>query len=371
MNTSDELLDPALEAYARRLEEIYTGSELPADLTWQDLRSRPAQTTLPGRRMTALRWVMVHPMHRKPMRVALIMAALAVVLMAAGFAYATGLFSPLLTHDLKSYPGTNSVLANKEFVTINQSKTIDGFTLTLEAAYADANNAVLGYSIKLPAEFKNDGHWWAFGIDSLRTTRGLVLPGLSSVGVRASTDVISYDAGVIQGSPATLQMHAEITFGCDSSEDANGQLNNCSQKATQISKDLHWTFNFSVPFRQGHVINVHQSATDHGVTATLDRVVLTDSGTRVYLNGLPYGQLGQNNDTYFATLYIDHQSYGMYTYNQGGSPEGLFIIFDDVLLGKHGWWVLDVQMQVESPGNQGQPPQMSKGGQWVIHFQVP
>src|SRR5690348_17533428 len=132
MNTSDELLDPALEAYARRLEEIYTGSELPADLSWQDLRSRPAQTTLPGRRMTALRWV--RPMHRKPMRVALIMAALAVVLMAAGFAYATGLFSPLLTHDLQSYPGTNSVLANKEFVTINQSKTIDGFTLTLEAA---------------------------------------------------------------------------------------------------------------------------------------------------------------------------------------------------------------------------------------------
>jgi len=106
MNTSDELLDPALEAYASRLEEIYTGSELPEDLTWQDLRSRPAQTTLPGRRMTALCRVLVRPMHRKPMRVALIMAALAVVLMAAGFAYATGLFSPLLTHDLQSYPGT-------------------------------------------------------------------------------------------------------------------------------------------------------------------------------------------------------------------------------------------------------------------------
>ena len=371
MNTSDELFDPALEPYAKRLEKIYTGSVLPANLTWHDLRTRHAQASFPGRRVTALHWVGVLPMHRMPKRVALIMAALALVIIATGFAYATGLFSPLLTHDLQSYAGTNSVLANKEFVRINQSKTIDGFTLTLEAAYADANNVVLGYSIKMPAEFKNDGHWWAFGIDSLRTTSGLVLPGLSSVGVRAGTNVISYDAGVIQGGPATLHLHTEITFGCDSSRDANGQVNTCSQKASHISKDLSWAFDFSVPFHQGRVIYVHQSATDHGVTATLDRVVLTDSGTRVYLSGPPYGQHGQIYDSYFATLSIDHQSYGMYIDNQGSSPESFFIIFDDVLLSKHGWWVLDVQQSVMSFSSQGQPPHMSEGGHWVIHFQVP
>jgi len=42
-------------------------------------------------------------------------------------------------------------------------------------------------------------------------------------------------------------------------------VNNCSQKASHIAKDVSWTFDFSVPFHQGRVINVHQSATDHGV----------------------------------------------------------------------------------------------------------
>jgi hypothetical protein len=172
---------------------------------------------------------------------------------------------------------------------------------------------------------------------------------------RVSSNVISYDAGVIQGSPATLQLHAEITCGCDSSQDANGQMNNCSQKASHISKDLSWTFDFSVPFHQGRVINVHQSATDYGVTATVDRVVLTDSGTRVYLSGPPYGQQWQNYGTYFTTLSIDHQNYGMYIDNQGGSPESFFIIFDDVLLSKHGWWVLDVQLGPAPTHEQGRP----------------
>jgi hypothetical protein len=46
----------------------------------------------------------------------------------------------------------------------------------------------------------------------------------------------------------------------------------------------------------------------------------------------------------------------MYNDNQGGSPEGFFIIINDVLLSKHGWWVLDVQQRVMSLSSQGQPP---------------
>jgi hypothetical protein len=47
---------------------------------------------------------------------------------------------------------------------------------------------------------------------------------------RVSSNVISYDAGVIQGSPATLQLHAEITCGCDSSQGTNGQVVNANVK---------------------------------------------------------------------------------------------------------------------------------------------
>lgn len=363
MNTPDELTDPALELYARRMEEIYMTSALPRDLTWQDLQHRRARVNLPGRRVTALRWV--RPARHLPTRVALIMAVLAVLLMAAGFAYAIGLFSPRLTHDLQSYPGTSNVLLKQEFVKINQSKTIDGFTLTLETAYADANRVVLGYSIIMPKEFKNDGHWWAFDSDSLRTASGLTLPGLSSVGVRAVTDVISYDAEGIQGTTATLQLHAEITFGCDSSQDAQGQVNSCPPKALQISKELHWSFDFSVPFHAGQVVNIHTSATTHGKTVTLDYVVITASETRVYLLGADSGL----TYSYDATLSVDHQAYDIYYWSQPNSSGDQYIVFDQGLLGKHGLWVLDLHLHIETLVNN--KPQSSDGGHLVFHFQVP
>ncbi len=363
MNIPDELTDPALERYARRMEKIYTTPELPRDLTWQDLQYRRVRVNLPGRRVTSLRWV--RPARQLPTRVALIMAVLAVVLMAAGFAYAIDLFSPKLTHDLQSYPGTHNVLAKQEFVKVNQSKTIDGFTLTLETAYADANRAVLGYSIIMPKEFKNDGHWWAFDRDSLRTASGLALPGLSSVGVRAVTDVISYDAGVIRGTPATLQLHAEITFGCDSSQDAQGQVNTCPPKALHISNDLHWSFDFSVPFHAGQVVNVHTSATTHGKTVTLDRVVITASETRVYLRGADSGL----TYSYDATLTVAHQAYSYYSWSQPNSSGDQYVVFDQGLLGKHGWWVLDLHLSIETLVNN--KPQSHDGGHLVFHFQVP
>ncbi len=98
-------------------------------------------------------------------------------------------------------------------------------------------------------------------------------------------------------------------------------------------------------------------------------MVLTDSETRVYLSGLPYGGQGQNN--YFATLDVNvSQSYDMYTANQQTSSDGLFIIFDNMLVGQHGSWTLDVQQVMSDPPN-GHPPQMSQGGHWVFHFQVP
>ena len=371
MNTPDDVLDPTLAPYAQRLEKIYNDREIPATLNWQDIRVRHTEATLSGRRVTALRRVRVRSMSRVSPRVALIMAALAIVLMAGGVA--ATLFSPLLTHDLQSFGGTNSVLMNREFVKLNQSKIIDGFTMKLETGYIDANRAVLGYSITMPTQFQHDGHWWAFGLDSLQTASGLALPDTSSAGTRAGTNVISYDAGVIQGNPATLKLHAEVAFGCDTNTDAQGHEDYCSQEGTRISNDLHWTFDFTLPFHHGQVINVHQSATDHGLTATLDRVVLTDSETRVYLSGLPYGQpaAGQAQSSYFATLTLNGQNYDMYIENQQNSPDGLFIIFDSVLVGQHGSGTLDVQQQVMMFSPKGGPPQMGQGGHWVMHFQIP
>lgn len=278
---------------------------------------------------------------------------------------AIGLFSPELTHDLQSYPGTQNVLAKQELVKINQSQTIDGFTLTLETAYVDANRAVLGYSIIMPKEFQNDGHWWAFDVNSLRTATGLVLPGLSSVGIRAVTDVISYDAGVIQGSPATLQLHAEITFGCASSQDAQGQINTCPPKALHIANDLHWSFDFSVPFHAGQVVNVRTSATTHGKTVTLDRVVITASQTRAYLRGADSGL----TSSYDTTLTVADQAYGDYGWSQPNSSGDQYVIFDQGLLGKHGSWVLDLHLFIETLVNS--VPQSHDGGHLIFHFQVP
>ena len=370
MNTPENTFDSTLAPYERRLEEIYTCSEVPANMTWQDLRVRYAEATLAGRKVTALHWLPIRPMHRATTRVAVIMAALAVLLMAAG---AYTLFSPLLTADLQSSPGTSNVLANKEFVKLDQSKTINGFKMTLETGYIDANRAALGYSISMPAQYQHESHWWSFGIDSLKTADGLTLPDTSSAGTRAGTNIISYDAGVIQSSPATLKLHAEVAFNCYDNTDAQGDVDHCSAQDMQVANGLHWSFDFTLPFHQGQIINVHQSVSDHGLTATLARVVLTDSETRVYLSGLPYGQPAPNGQqsTYYATLSLGQQNYTMYTENQQTSPDGLFIIFDTVLVGHHGSSTLDVQQQITSLLSNKGVSQMSQGGHWVFHFQIP
>lgn len=48
MNTSDEIFEEDLTSYERRLEELYSGGEIPASENWEDLRARFARASLPG-----------------------------------------------------------------------------------------------------------------------------------------------------------------------------------------------------------------------------------------------------------------------------------------------------------------------------------
>ena len=80
-------------------------------------------------------------------------------------------------HLAQGEAGTQSLTQQGLFTSVAQSKTIDGFTITVATAYADANRAILGITIKQPdlSEYGNGGKW-DFGQIKLITSDGSELP---------------------------------------------------------------------------------------------------------------------------------------------------------------------------------------------------
>jgi Domain of unknown function (DUF4179) len=165
--------DPELEELEGHLQAIYTDRPIPEYPSWSQLRAEHASVVADKRWVPILRWIRLRPF--QSYRFAPLLAMTAVLLVVTAAAY--GGTSLILNRLAQDEPGTKSLTQQGLFTMINQSKTIDGFTMTLEEAYADANRAVLGIVVKKPdVTSLGQGGIWVFGQMNLRATSGVILP---------------------------------------------------------------------------------------------------------------------------------------------------------------------------------------------------
>jgi HEAT repeats len=155
------------------------------------------------------------------------------------------------------------------FTKLNLSKDIDGYTITLKEAYADANQVLVEYTATRDADHQSV----AGDLDTtLRTHQGITLRGDGGIGF-GPLFTMSFDfepATMPATSTRTLSLHLII--------------NNILGFAPPSFARNPVTIDFSLPFHPGRVVIMHKTVTVAGKSVTLERMVATPSETRFYLN---------------------------------------------------------------------------------------
>jgi hypothetical protein len=395
----DEQNEPELARHARNLETLYTSPELPAQLTWTRLQLQAREVNTKSSTISQWR----SPVHRASVRFSLAALAMVAVLLfsSLAFAFSGGDIQGLLQKVLQAGNGGQQVFQKQQFVHIGKAKTIEGFTLTVEDAYADANEIIVSYSItSANVAALGKGGRWSFNDVLLATKGGANIPELLSRGtepdwaytknnqnkIATGLNVVYFDGSTIQGNPKSIDLHTTVTYRCGSegggpsSETINGTTialtptpgSDCSAKATEVSNKLNWAFDFSLPFHAGRVVNVHQSVTSGGRTVTLERVVITQSETRLYIDGLAYSNDRDEMHSLQYNLLLGNKNYNEVQF--GGQDTGHpFVTLEESLTQQHGDATFTI-LSYPAPANATPMPYgplYVKGGPWIFHFIIP
>lgn len=351
----DDTSDPALARLVGALDTAYTSPEPPAPMRaaiGHALRQQATHASSPRAARATSWW----PSARLPRRAVVVTASiLLAALILGGGAFAV---EPYLANLFNMEPGTQQVLALKLAQPVHVTQQLDGFTVTVEKVYADANNVLVAYVVTLPA---GGGYTSAMLVDPVASTdQGTLGPGGMGFGAAnqgtSQANMLFFDASSITGTPSQLQVHLTAS-GLGAIADGG------KSDAHQVNIPGALSFDFTVAFHPGRVATPHQRVTVHGQTVTLERVVVTVSETRVYLSGIA-------SQWAIGTLTVDgwtsdpFQNPGGGTITSGRAANGqTFISYFDALYDKHGAWTLTV-----SDAHNAQAPQ---GGPWVFHFDVP
>ncbi len=297
-----------------------------------------------------------------------------ILLLIAGTVYAA---SPLIREIFQKYAGhiEEAGLAQE----INLSQTINGVTVNLERAYADSNAILVGFTVSGPSErYITQG-------DKLSTVDGQVLKAKGSMGfVPGSTMVMNnwspdervavieaFDTASLQGVSSELNLRLVIPVLDWAKPGLNAPVAGV------------FTFEFSVPFHSGKVVNVGQTAEMEGISITLDEVLISPWETRaVFRFNPPYDE--ENQPSPIGSLVLPN---GRLVNEASGqiSETSYIISFMGDFMDQDGEWIIVISEFVFSPDlSQATPvpgyPGVYTGksndtqrlsGPWVFHFQVP
>jgi Domain of unknown function (DUF4179) len=261
----------------------------------------------------------------------------------------------------------------QKFSDYHQSKSIDGYTITIQKVYADANRVIIGYTDKTP-DGRHLEDKFAILSSKLITEQGAELQptnGLSDVeGI--SSSLLNFDASNIQGTPKELHLHLTIPYGSRS-------------QSTAFHAEGNLTFDFSVPFHSGNVVNINRSITARGKpvteqitymingkkvqipvmtlnghTATLKRVVITSSETRAYITGFGSGASLDGNINLLFKITTNGRIYNALMVQTASDVWEVNFDYPS-LVSKKGMWTLTIQQAL---------PQMDIGPIWNFKFDV-
>ncbi len=346
---------------------------IPADLDlWPAIRAR-----LQPRRQPSP-WAKLTPAAR--LGLALLILTLFLAMSAGVYAVA-----PILSRAFQMDDGLRYIEWAKLGQEVNLSQTVDGFTVTLQRVYADANRIVIGYTVSSPPgqRYANFHLTQARLIDDKGTVFSSGVIGVGA-GVEAGTGgyVDSFDAAGVQGTPDVL--HLRLVTNLDIIPLVTAQV---SPIVTRKSEDPSvtiaevlpqpkgpiigpFTFDFSVAFIPGRVVQVQQTVEKSGIAVRLERVVVTPSETRAILclktpSGEPMhwtpivGLAARGKSSHAGAI-----SGGSEIGESGCYRYSVFFSYYD----QPGEWTLTVKEVVDltQPGKQTR-----LSGPWVFRFRVP
>src|SRR5579884_1799276 len=150
----------------------------------------------------------------------------------------------------------------RQFSDYHQSKSVDGYTITIQKAFADSNEVIIGFTAEAPA----GGNTWNkfyLAASKLVTDQGTVLPPISGLGGTGTTSgtLLAFDTSSIQGNPKDLRLELSLPYGSQA-------------QSAPFSVAGHLTFDIVVPFTPGKFINVNQSVTSPGEPVTKEISVM-------------------------------------------------------------------------------------------------
>lgn len=349
----DEQADAEMLTLIEQLDAAYATPEPPAHLTLAAALRSKAQSAGQQRQKSNIPWP--RPLYWLPRRVSTIAAAvaLAIVLM-AGSAYAV---APLLSQIFQSNPydpGLNQVFRNGLYDAVHLApQSIGGFTIRVEAAYADSNRIIVGYTLTVPA-----GHTYRYVAlrASVNTQYGAVRPGGGSgpVGTADPGGSGAYEmefdvTNDIADNPGKLLLHLTVR-GLVAVEQDSSNLREVDVPGSR-------SFDFATAFHPGRVARLDQSLTTDGKTLTLERVVVTPSETRAYLHG--FSGLSWP-PSYTPTLAVSDwppQQKQMEVIIWSVGSDTWAMNFPVGLFDKYGTWTLEIRL--------------ADGDAWTFHFTVP
>ncbi|HIE38809.1 MAG TPA: DUF4179 domain-containing protein [Anaerolineae bacterium] len=284
---------------------------------------------------------------------------------------------------------------------LDLSQTVEGVTVTLERAYADANRVVVGFTVSGP-----DGQRYDPYRVTLVGTDGAALPLATGMGMTGSSDVLgadlppgdgahvlSFDAAAVEGEPAELDLRLVVELErVTLPPDATGPFLTSARPPANtpdsaVVVDLEplptpdegaivgpFIFDFSLPFDPGHTVEVRQTAEAAGVAVRLERVLITPSETRAFLCFEP--PVGEGTVwTLLAALDVgDGQDlFGgvVVPIGEMGREECHRVIYPYGLADRSGLWTLTVTELVGTDLTKRPSEDIRLPGPWVFRFPVP
>ena len=370
------------EQQATQILQELAEQEVPASLDlWPAIRAR----VQPQRRSS--RWAQLMP----ATRLGWAFMALVLCLAFGAVAYAV---VPVVSRLFQQEAGLRHIEQANLVQELNLGQTIDGVTVTLERAYADANRIVVGYTIKGPNGQRYDAHHL-----TLTDAAGTVFSGTIGFGVTGQSDilqvslppgegadVICFDAAPVEGVPTELDLRLVIeaveALPLDAFEPPPTSDSPPAEPPMVVVLEPlptpeeeaivgPFTFDFSVPFIPGRVAEVNQTVEAAGVAVRLERVVVTPSETRAYLRfDSPGG--AETRWTPIALLKApgDEESQNYFTYSADDSPIHRYG-FLAPLYDRRGEWNLTVTELVGTDLTQQPSEDIRLAGPWVFRFRVP
>jgi len=223
--------------------------------------------------------------------------------------------------------------------TVNLVQSFQGYTMTVSWVYSDSIRAIMGYNIAGPAGH----HFESFALDNQRTTLqtgdGQQLPFMDgdspALWAGSAQQIVYFDASALNVAGKTLSLHLDVP-----TITAEDNVHN-APPYTSIVVPGPYRFNFTAPYYAGQTIQVQQTLSDSGRSATLEKVVVTPSAAQAYLKlGFP---IVAQDDLFIGSLIAPHGAGNL------GSSGGVAMREDDDPA-THTARITSVQVSSQSPG---------------------